>query len=116
MLTDRNEIIKNYFENGIIENVGTLGEPGLTTYLPHRPVVKTNQTTTKIRIVYDGSAKTKRPSLNESLHTGPSLLTLIFDILLRFRMSPIALISDIQQAFHNIKIDETHRDVLRFLW
>ena len=31
-------------------------------------------------------------------------------------MNPIALISDIQQAFHNIKIDESHRDVLRFLW
>ena len=24
--------------------------------------------------------------------------------------------SDIQQAFHNIKIDESHRDVLRCLW
>ena len=116
MLTDHNEIIKNYLENGIIEKVGTLGEPGLTTYLPHRPVVKSSRTTTKIRIVYDGSAKTKGPSLNESLHTDPSLLTLIFNILLRFRMNPIALISDIQQAFHNIKIDETHRDVLRFLW
>ena len=62
MLTDHNEIIKNYFENAIIEKVGTLGEPGLTTCLPHRPVVKSNRTTTKIRIVYDGSAKTKRPS------------------------------------------------------
>ena len=30
-------------------------------------------------------------------------------------MNPIALISDIQQAFHNIKIDKSHRDVLRFL-
>ena len=26
------------------------------------------------------------------------------------------MISDIQQAFHKIKIDESHRDVLRFLW
>ena len=31
-------------------------------------------------------------------------------------MNPIALISDIQQAFHNIKIDESHRDVLQFSW
>ena len=90
LLTDYNEIIKNYFENGIIEKVDTLGEPGLTN-LPHRPIVKPSRTTTKIRIVYDGSAKTKGLSLNESLHTGPSSLTLIFDILLR--MNPIALIS-----------------------
>ena len=99
MLTDHNEIIKNYLENGIIEKVGTLGEPGLTTCLPHRPVVKRSRTTTKIRIVYDRSAKTKGSSLNESLHTGPSLLTLIFDILLPFRLNPIALISDIQKHF-----------------
>ena len=112
-LTDYNEIIKNYLENGIIEKDGALGEPGLTTYLPHRPVVKPSR---KIRIVYGGSTKTKGTSLNETLHTGPSLLTLIFDILLRFRTNPIALISDIQQAFHKIKIDESHRDVLRFLW
>ena len=31
-------------------------------------------------------------------------------------MNPIASVSDIQQAFHNIKIDKFHRDVLRFLW
>ena len=35
LLTDYNEIIKNYLENSIIEKVDTLGEPGLTTYLPH---------------------------------------------------------------------------------
>ena len=61
MLKDYNEIIQNYLENGIIEKVNTLVEPGLTTYLPHHPVVKPSQTTTKICIVYDGSAKTKRP-------------------------------------------------------
>ena len=31
-------------------------------------------------------------------------------------MNPIALISDIQQSFHNIKTGESHEDVLRFLW
>ena len=43
MLKDYNEIIQNYLENGIIEKVNTLGEPGLTTYLPHHPVVKPSQ-------------------------------------------------------------------------
>ena len=73
LLKDYNEIIKNYIENGIIEKVDTLGEPGLTLYLPHRPVVKPSRTTTKICIGYDGSAKRKGPSLNESLHTGPNV-------------------------------------------
>ena len=59
------------------------------TYLPHRPVVKPSRTATKICIVYGGSTKTKGPSLNETLRTGPSLLTLIFDIFLQFRMNPL---------------------------
>ena len=31
-------------------------------------------------------------------------------------MNPIAMISDIQQAFHNTKIDESHWEVLWFSW
>ena len=77
MLTDYNEIIKNYIGNVIIEKVDTLGEPGLTTYLPHRPVVKPSRATTKICIVYDGSAKRKGSWLNESLHTGPNVWHLV---------------------------------------
>ena len=72
LITEYNKIIKNYFENSVTEKVDTLVEPGLTTCLTHRPVVKPSRTTTKIRMVYDGSAKTKGPSSNESLHTGPS--------------------------------------------
>ena len=97
LLNNYNEIFTKYLENGIIEKVTSLGQPGLTTYLPHQPVIKPERDTTKIRIVFDGSAKSKGPSLNESLHTGPCLLTLIFDIILRFRMNPVALIGDIEQ-------------------
>ena len=116
MLKDYNEIIQNYLENGIIEKVNTLGEPGLTTYLPHHPVVKPSQIHNKNLHSLWRISQNKKTSLYESLDTGPSLLTIIFDILLRFRMNPIASVSDIQQAFHNIKIDKFHRDVLRFLW
>ena len=66
--------------------------------------------------MYDASAKSTGPSLNDCLHAGPSLTPLIFDILLRFRVHPIAIVADIEKAFLNIAIAPKHRDVLRFLW
>ena len=57
-----------------------------------------------------------RPSLNDCLYVGPSLLPLLFDILLRFRLHRIALVADIEKAFLNISISEEDRDFLRFLW
>ena len=66
--------------------------------------------------MYDVSAKSTGPSLNDCLYAGPSLTPLIFDILLRFRVHPIAIVADIEKAFLNIAIAPKHRDVLRFLW
>ena len=64
-------------------------------YLPHHPVIRTNKSTSRVRIVYDPSAKRDGPSFNDCLETGPNNLPQIIDILLRFRLNKIALISDI---------------------
>ena len=41
---------------------------------------------------------------------------MLYDILLRFCIGKIGLVSDIKQAFHQIEIAKEHRDYLRFLW
>ena len=89
--------------------------------MPHKTVVReTVQTvqTTKVRIVYDASAKSisKTVSLNECLETGPLLQNLIWDILTRSRFRPILLCADIEKAFLQVRIRESERDVLRFHW
>ena len=90
---------------------------GKINYLPHREVIKEERSTTKIRVVYDGSAKLKNSvSLNNCLYKGPSLVPLLYDVLLRFRIFPIAITADIARAFLNISIAEEDRDSLRFLW
>ena len=110
------DVFVQYEKDGIIERVITPGSPGKTHYLPHHPVIKKDRETTKIRPVFDGSAKMRdKPSLNECLYSGPCLLNLIFLILLRFRMFQIGLISDIKQAFLNVGIAEEYRNYLRFL-
>ena len=61
--------------------------------LPHRPVITEPTKATKIRIVYDSSAKAYQTStsLNEFLETGPPLQSRLWDILVRSRFRPILL-------------------------
>ena len=74
------DVIKQYERDGIIERVENPGTPGKTHYIPHHPVIKAERETTKLRIVFDGSAKIQgKPSLNECLYSGPSLHNLILD-------------------------------------
>ena len=85
-------------------------------YLPHRPVIGNDRETSKIRIVFDVSAKFKNEkSLNDVLVPGPCLLLLLFNILFRFRTGKIRLTADIKQAFLQIEVTPEHRDFLRFM-
>ena len=87
-------------------------------YLPHHAVIKLDRETTETRIVLDASARSDKnePSLNDILYSGPCLLPLIEDILLRLRLGRIAVNADIQQAFLQISVNECHRNYLTFLW
>ena len=61
---------------GIVEQVDDkidIPEVGKITYLPHRAVINEGKSSTKIRIVYDASAKTGSCSLNDCLYKGPCL-------------------------------------------
>ena len=85
-------------------------------YLPHHAVLREDKLTTKLRIIYDASARTSGQSLNECLYVGPKSGQNIMDILMRFRSHKIALAADIEKAFLMISVSKTDRDVLRFLW
>ena len=105
------------YENGIIEHVNNEREFGRVHYLPHRAVLREKRKTIKLRIVFDASAKMyDEPSLNDLLYSGPCMLSFLYDILLRFRISKDGLIADIKQVFLNIGTADEHRDFLRFLW
>ena len=85
-------------------------------YLPHHGVVWQDKATTKLRIVYDASAKTTGPSLNGCLYTGLSFGQSIFDILVQFRLHRVAVVGGIEKAFLMVSMNEEDRDALRFLW
>ena len=84
-------------------------------YIPHKPIIKNSAESTKLRIVYDASAKGggDSPSLNDCLETGPSMQNLLWDIIISNRFKPIALTGYIKQAFcklEYVKIVATFND------
>lgn len=117
LLKQYDRTIKEQLEKGIIETVNEAEPaPGKVHYLPHHAVVRTDKTTTKLCVVYDASAWSSGPSLNDCLYKGPKFNQLILDLLLRLRSYRIVLTADIEKAFLMISVDEHDRDVLRFLW
>ena len=120
LLQRYDETIKSQIEKAVIERVdpSEVNNENKKHYIPHHGVVKPDNRTTKLRIVYDASAKTKKgnKSLNESLHRGPVILEDLCGLLLRFRTNKIGIIADIEKAFLQIGIQEADRDVTRFLW
>ena len=118
-LDEYNRNIEEKLTTGIVEEVPPSDKDQKNIhYLPHHGVIRKDKATTKLRVVYDGSAKTKTRnySLNDCLLTGPNLIPQIFDLLVRFRQNPVGLVADIEKAFLMIGINEEDRNMLRFLW
>ncbi|GBN25538.1 hypothetical protein AVEN_79968-1 [Araneus ventricosus] len=88
LLDDYKAVFKEWEELKIIEKIDC--ENGTSHFLLHRPVVKTDSITTKIRPVFDASAReTGKDSLNDLLYKGPNLIEQIPDIIDRFRSYPL---------------------------
>lgn len=88
-----------------------------TYYIPHHAVFKDSSTTTKLRVVFDASATTSTGnSLNDCMMVGPTLQDGIWDIMLRFRLYPIAFTADIAKMYRQILVNRKHIDFQRIIW
>ena len=85
-------------------------------YLPHHAVIHRGKATTRLRVVYDASAQTTGPSLNECLNPGPKFDQNILDILTRFRVHRVAVTADVEKAFLMISVAAKDHEFLCFLW
>ena len=86
-------------------------------YIPHHAVHKADSTTTKLRVVFNASAKTTSGiSLNECMMTGPKIQANIFDIMLRWRLYPIVFTADVEKMYRQIQISEEDRWYHGILW
>ena len=115
---DYEEIIEKQLLSGIIEYAPEVPTGERVYYMPHKPVVREEATSTKVRMVFDASAKPNPTtnSVNDCMFTGPPLQPLLWDILIRARMAPQLILADIQKAFLQVGLKEEDRDAFRFLF
>ncbi|XP_070531344.1 uncharacterized protein [Cardiocondyla obscurior] len=86
-------------------------------YLPHHGVLRKESLTTKLRVVFNGSAPTtSNLSLNDLLYTGEKLQKNILEILLWIRTHRVLFSSDIVKMFRQIQVHNRDRNLQRIYW
>ena len=112
------QVIQDQVEAGIVERASGPVTGNREFYIPDKPVVRESAETTKLRVVYDASARATSgvPSLNECLNPGPPLWNKLWNVLVRARFHSVAIAGDIKQAFLQVRIREEDRDALKFYW
>ena len=66
-------LLRSKKQNGITEELITPGNLGETHYIPYDPVIWDDKTNTKIRIIFDTSARASGSSLNDCFYKRPHL-------------------------------------------
>ncbi|XP_039306760.1 uncharacterized protein LOC113004056 [Solenopsis invicta] len=86
-------------------------------YMPHHAVIKNTNNTTKVRVVFDASAKSDNGvSLNDVLMTGPSIQDKIISHLIRFRTYNYVITADIEKMYRQVLVHEQDRHFQQILW
>ncbi|XP_017463462.1 PREDICTED: uncharacterized protein LOC108356871 [Rhagoletis zephyria] len=121
----RNPVLKTEYSKSIKEYLD-LNHMSLVTnevfqqckyFLPHHCVIKDDSSTTKLRVVFDGSASTTSGfSLNDLLMAGPTIQPKLFNILIRFRTFPIALTGDICKMYRCVRVTPPDSMLQCILW
>ena len=80
-------------------------------------MTKESSSTTKLRVVFDASAKTSTGiSLNDMLAIGPTLHPPLDKILINFRTHRVAVTGDISKMYREVMLSPPDRQLHRFLW
>jgi hypothetical protein len=111
-------VMNGYISNGFARKLTPAeirSSPDRLWYLPHHYVTNPNKPD-KLRVVFDAAAKTRNVSLNSELMTGPDLTNNLFTVIQQFRLNPIAIVADVTEMFHQVRVSPCDTDALRFLW
>ena len=108
-------MIQEYFDMGHAELVpiADLQKPvKYVFYLPMHAVRKENSTTTKLRVVFDCSAKSATGTLlNDLLLVRPTVHPTLVEVLFRFRFHRVALTADVSKLYCAVELMHSDCDL-----
>ncbi|KAJ0169306.1 hypothetical protein K1T71_015190 [Dendrolimus kikuchii] len=97
--------------------LGYNNKHALSCYLPHHAVLKAESETTKLRVVFNASARTSSGySLNDLMFKGPNLQQDLQGLLLKWRQYQYAYTSDIEKMYRQIYICEKDQKYQQIIW
>ncbi|XP_024885965.1 uncharacterized protein LOC112463685, partial [Temnothorax curvispinosus] len=86
-------------------------------YLPHHGVMRESSTTTKLRVVFNGSTTVPSgESLNRHLMVGPNLLPPLIILIIKWRRHRFVFATDIEKMYRQIVVDPEDRDMQIIVW
>ncbi|XP_044012689.1 uncharacterized protein LOC122855396 [Aphidius gifuensis] len=93
------EFMTEYESQGHMVKASPVEDHSKCYYLPHHSVIKESSTSTKLRVVFNGSQKTNTgESLNDNLYEGPKLLNSLVSVLTQWRKSRFVFSCDIRDT------------------
>ncbi|XP_011405534.1 PREDICTED: uncharacterized protein LOC105313644 [Amphimedon queenslandica] len=86
-------------------------------YLPMHIVYKSSSTTTKVRAVFDASAKSSTGIfLNDTSLVGSTVHSQLLDVLVTFRFFRIPLVTDVSKMYRTVELNLGDRNLHCFVW
>lgn len=110
------QFLNEYEELGHMK-LTTHSSEGIECYLPHHGVQRAESTTTKLRVVFNASAKTSSGiSLNDVMHCGPNLQQDLQTLLLKWRQYRYVFTADIEKMYRQILVSEADQKLQQIYW
>ena len=117
LLLEYHQQLMDFVHLGWMQEVKPGGSSGVDNYLPHLPVIRPEKTSSKLRIVFDASAKGPGGlCLNDCVEVGDNLYPDMLALVLRFGWNAIAWIGDVTKAFLQLELQHEDRSACKVLW
>ncbi|XP_062537957.1 uncharacterized protein LOC134206279 [Armigeres subalbatus] len=114
--TDYSQFMEEYELLGHMEAIDH-GPVNPHFFLPHHAILRPDSTTTKTRIVFDGSCKSATNiSLNDICYIGPTVQSPLLTTSMNFRMTKYAVTADTEKMYRQIWVHPSDRALQQIVW